>query len=253
MTDEDANPRILIVDDEVDICDNLSDILIDFGYAVDTAQDPLRALRLVEEHHYDIVLLDLRMPEMDGLDLYRRIKRVSAGTAAMIITAYATCETAQSALAAGACQLISKPVNIQSLLNLVRDTLESPLILVVDDDSDLCDNVWDIFHERGCRVYLANNVGEAQAALKNHQFQLVLLDMKLPDGSGSDVLQTVRETNPDARTVVITGYAAEMASRVEKALADGANAVAVKPFDMPRLLSLVTTRSPPHTEHPGTQ
>lgn len=248
MADEEPNQRILIVDDEVDICDNLSDILTDFGYTVDTAQDPMVALQLVQTHHYDIVLLDLRMPGMDGLELYRRIKRISAGTAALIITAYASSETAKSALAAGACQLVSKPVNIQSLLSLVRDTLESPLVLVVDDDSDLCDNLWEIFHEQGCRVYLANNVGGAQDALKNHQFQLVLLDMKLPDGNGTDVLKTVRETNPDARTVVITGYADEMATRVEKALADGASAVALKPFDVPQLLNLVTTLSTPHPE-----
>lgn len=253
MMDAEASSRILIVDDEVDICDNLSDILTDFGYLVDTAQDPLIALKLVEENHYDIVLLDLRMPGMDGLEIYRRIKRISAGTAALIITAYASSETAKSALAAGACQLIAKPVNIQSLLNLVRDTLESPLVLVVDDDSELCDNLWQIFHERGCRVFVANNVGQAQDALKNYQFQLVLLDMKLPDGSGTDVLKTVRETNPDARTVVITGYADEMATRVEKALADGANALAIKPFDVPQLLRLVSTLSPPHPERPGAQ
>jgi ActR/RegA family two-component response regulator len=72
--------------------------------------------------------------------------------------------------------------------------------------------------------------------------------MKLPDGNGTDVLRTVRETNPEARTVVITGYADEMATRVEEALAEGANAVALKPFDVPQLLNMVTTMSTPHPE-----
>ena len=176
---------------------------------------------------------------MDGLELYRRIKQKSAGTVALIVTAYASSETAKSAIAAGARKVLSKPVNIGQLLNLVQVSLDNPLVLVVDDDCDLCDNLWEILHERGYRVHLAHDVADAGKSLQNCQFHVVLVDMKLPGGNGSDVLQLVRATNPQARTVIITGNRSEMENRVQQALTEGAAAVAYKPFDVPTLLKMV--------------
>src|SRR5437763_3393957 len=111
--------RILIVDDEPDTCANLCDILTDLDYQVDTANDGLAALELVKQNFYGIALLDLRMPGMDGLELYRRIREISAGTVAIVVTAYASSDTAKSVLAAGAFKIVPKPVNIGSLLNLI--------------------------------------------------------------------------------------------------------------------------------------
>lgn len=235
-----STSRVLIVDDEADTCANLADIFSELGYHADTAHDGFAALQLVEtQPFYDIVLLDLRMPGMDGLELYRRIKQKSAGTEALIVTAYATSDTAKSAIAAGARCVLSKPVNIGKLLGLVQSALETPLVLVVDDDHDLCDSLWDILHEQGFRVHLAHDVSEAGKTLQHSRFQVVLLDMKLPSGDGSNVLQQIRVTNPQARTIVITGNPNEMENRVQQALAEGAAAVAYKPFDVPTLLKMV--------------
>src|SRR6516164_4621363 len=109
MTDQ--HPSILVVDDEVDTCRNLSDILTDLGYRVDIANDGLSALELVRRNAYDVALLDLKMPGMDGLTLYREIKKLRADTVAIIVTAYATSATANEALTAGAWQVLPKPVD----------------------------------------------------------------------------------------------------------------------------------------------
>ena len=231
--------RILIVDDEADTCANLSDILTDLGYQVDTANDGFAALELVKKNDYDIALLDLRMPGMDGVELYRRIREVSAGTVAIVVTAYASSDTAKSARAAGAWQILPKPVNIGSLLNLVSEALDNPLILVVDDDRDLCENLWDVMRDRGYRVHLAHDVTDAERAVQHHDFQVVLIDMKLPSGDGGQVLRLLRQKDPKARTVIITGFASEMDTRVQQALAAGANAVCYKPFDVEKLLGTV--------------
>jgi CheY-like chemotaxis protein len=235
----DHTHRILIVDDEADTCANLSDIFADLGYQVDTANDGFAALELVKTHSYDLALLDLRMPGMDGLELYRRIREISAGTVAIVVTAYASSDTAKSARAAGAWQVLPKPVNIGTLLNLVGEALDTPLILVVDDDGDLCENLWDLMRERGYRVHVAHDISDAERAIQEHAFHVVLIDMKLPSGDGSQVLRLLRQKDPLARTVIITGFASEMESRVQEALTAGANAVCYKPFDVEKLLSTV--------------
>ncbi len=94
-------PLILVVDDDIDNCRNLADILGDLGYRVDTATDGPSALELVRANRYDVALLDLRMPGMDGLELYREIKRLRAGTVALLITAYAGGGKAEEAAGAG--------------------------------------------------------------------------------------------------------------------------------------------------------
>jgi DNA-binding NtrC family response regulator len=232
-------PRILVVDDESDTCDNLKDILTDLGYQVDTANDGTGALKLVNERFYDVALLDLKMPGMNGLDLYRHIKAVRAGTVAIVVTAYATSETAQAALDAGAWQVLPKPVDFSRLLKLVTDALEQPLVLVVDDDRDLCENLWDLFRERQCRVCLAHDADDAKARLQKQHFQVVLIDMKLPVGSGREVFHLVREANPQARTVLITGQRSEMDQLVKETLAEGADAACYKPFDVSELLAVL--------------
>src|SRR5689334_147035 len=127
-----AEPYILIVDDEVDACRNLSDILTDMGYRVDTAYDGPGALELVREHAYDVALLDLKMPGMDGVELYKRIKAMRSGTVAIVVTAFAASKIAQAAIDAGVAEIISKPVDIQHLLRSVDDTLGQPMMLIVD-------------------------------------------------------------------------------------------------------------------------
>jgi two-component system response regulator HydG len=230
-------PSILVVDDDVDTCRNLSDIFTDLGYHVDIAHDGPSALEYVRRRPYDLALLDLKMPGMDGVTLYRELRKLRAETVAIVVTAFASKEIAAEALAAGAWQLLPKPVHFPRLLSLVDEALGQPLVLVVDDDPDLCANLWDLLRDRGCRVALAHDERTAAARLQDQSFKVVLIDLKLPEGDGSGVFRLVRSNNPQARTILITGHGSEMGSVIQQVLAEGADAVCYKPFDVPRLLS----------------
>jgi two-component system, NtrC family, response regulator HydG len=227
---------LLVVDDDVDTCKNLSDILTDMGYQVDTAHDGPAALELARRHRYDVALLDFKMPGMDGLTLYRELRKVQAETVAIVVTAFAGKATAEDALAAGAWRVLPKPVDFPRLLGLVDQALGQPLVLVVDDDPDLCATLWDLLRERGYRVALAHDDTEAGRRLRDRDFKVVLIDMKLPHGDGATVFRLVRQANPAARTVVITGARPEVDRQLRQVLAEGADAVCYKPFDVPQLL-----------------
>jgi DNA-binding NtrC family response regulator len=232
--------RLLIVDDEQDTCSNLSDIFTELGFQVDVAYDGPTALELVRRNTYDVALLDLKMPGMDGLELYRRIRRISAETVAIVVTAYASSATATSVLDAGACRIVPKPVDLQKLFHLVAEAMNQPLVLVVDDDHDLCESLWELFRDLSYRVGLAYDVPEAVSQLRARYYRVVLVDMKLPTSDGTEVLACLPQANPQARSVVITGHRSEMEQLVQKALASGANAVCYKPFEMELLLDTVS-------------
>ena len=231
--------RLLIVDDEQDTCSNLSDIFTDLGYQVEVAYDGPTALALVERNTFDVALLDLKMPGMDGLELYRRIRRISAGTVAIIVTAYASSATAASVLDAGAWQIVPKPVDFPKLLQLVEEAMNQPLVLVVDDDHDLSETLWELFRDHSYRGCLAYDVSEAVNKLRERKYHVVVVDMKLPTGDGTEVLACLPQANPQARSILITGYRSEMEPLVQKALASGANTVCYKPFDVELLLDTV--------------
>lgn len=241
-------PRILVVDDDVDICRNLSDILTDLGYIVDSAHDGPSALELVRQRPYDVALLDYKMPGMDGLTLYREIKKQRAGTVSLLVTAYASPATAEEALTAGAWKVVSKPVDFGELLELVDEAIGQPLVLVVDDDHDLCTSLWDLFRDQGFRVSLAHDGPEAADQLKDTRYKVVLIDMRIPDGNGGDVFRMVREGNPQARTILITGHRSEMDQLIDQMVSEGADAVCYKPFDVPALLAKLRELAGAHEE-----
>ena len=119
--------------------------------------------------------------------------------------------------------------------------MTKPVVLVVDDDAEFSASLRDVLRDHGYRVCLAHDEDQAAKRLGGRAFQVVLIDMKLPDGDGTSVYRRVRETCPQARTVVITGYPAEMDYLIQQLMADGADAAFYKPLDISRLLAGLQT------------
>lgn len=230
---------VLVVDDDIDTCHNLRDILGDMGFEVDIAHDGQQALELVRRKRYDVALLDLKMPGMDGIALYRELRKLQSSAVALVVTAFASGGTVEQALSAGAWRVLAKPVDPGKLLRLVEAAVNQPLVLVVDDDHDLCNSLWDLLREQGYRVGLAHDGDEASRQLHGQSYRVVLIDLKLPTDSGAKVFRRVRQSNPEAKTVLITGHREELDSEVQQVLAEGADAVCYKPFDVSGLLAML--------------
>jgi DNA-binding NtrC family response regulator len=112
---------ILIVDDEPSVRDSLMHWFVQEGYSVETAADALEALERMRDSSFDIVLLDIKMPGMDGIELQARLKEIDRQMAIIIMTAYASVDTAVQALKQGAYDYIAKPVDPDDLSRLVRN------------------------------------------------------------------------------------------------------------------------------------
>lgn len=125
--------RILIVDDDDDIRANLQDILDDLGYEIETAADGDLALEKLgssddendrsRNNGFDLCLLDFKMPGMNGAELFKRMREKCPSIQAIMITAYAGSDGVQKALEAGTWKVLRKPVNVQSLLQLISQAI----------------------------------------------------------------------------------------------------------------------------------
>ena len=117
--------RILVVDDEPNMLRLLKTILMDkTGYEVTTTNNPLEVSKLLQEGHYDLVITDLKMPLVDGIDLIDIVKKIDATMPIIVITAYGTIETAEEAIQKGAYDFITKPFRKETILITIKRALE---------------------------------------------------------------------------------------------------------------------------------
>ena len=114
-TTEHPTMSILIVDDESIVCESLAEWFRQDGYQVDVARNGKEALRLVAKNAYDIALVDIRMPGMDGLELQTHLTEAKPDLTIIIMTAYSSVESAVKALKAGAYDYITKPFDPDEL------------------------------------------------------------------------------------------------------------------------------------------
>lgn len=234
-----SQKSVLVVDDDSDIRANIEDILTDFGYRVETAEDGHAALRLVEQSTYDVALLDYKMPSMDGATLYRRIKEIRPETVAIMVTAYAGSNGAQEALDAGTWRVLRKPVDVSELMPLVAEASQQPVILLVDDDPEFCDSMWDVLREQDFRVCIARSEEKGLERIQDTDFQIALIDLKLgTSGNGKRVIQTISDQRPDAKACIITGTHDK---DVLDELQDAGICVCVKPLETDALLEMINS------------
>lgn len=136
------NIRLLIVDDETIVRESLQEWFQEEGFTVDIAQSGKEALEKLTTNTWDIYLLDIKMPGMDGLDLQRRIKEINPQGVIIIMTAYASVDTAVEAMKQGAYDYIVKPFDPENLQLLIRNAVERKLL--VSENAQLREKIDEI-------------------------------------------------------------------------------------------------------------
>lgn len=114
-----SNSDICIIDDEIVVCKRLQQFLSKAGYAVETFVDSRSAIERINEKRFDIVVTDIRMDNIDGMEVLDRVVKKKENTRVIMITGYATIEIAREAQAKGAFDFISKPFRPQDLKEVI--------------------------------------------------------------------------------------------------------------------------------------
>ena len=233
---------ILIVDDNTSLCKTMSFVLGRKGYAVTTAKDGPEAIERVKEQPFDMIFMDIKMPLMNGVEAYRRVKEIRPEAVVMMMTAYTVEDLVQQALEEGAYGIIYKPLDIEKVIVLIeeaRQAKEGALILVVDDDPATRITLRNILTKKSYEVEIAHTGEEAIAMVEEAVHDIIFIDMKLPTINGLETYLAIREINPQVVAIMMTAYRQEMADLVEEALQNHAYTCLYKPLEMEELLRLV--------------
>jgi len=116
--------KILLIDDEAVFTNNMSKLLIYRGYRVETADSGDRAIRILEEQDFDVIVLDLKMPGMDGITTLKEIKKLGLFTETLILTGHGSIDTALEAVKLGAYDYLTKPCDIDELVAKIEGAWE---------------------------------------------------------------------------------------------------------------------------------
>ena len=117
------NENILVVDDETEARKTLSSILSEEGYSVETVENGKQAIRASEKSHFDVALIDIKLPDMEGTELLHRLEEKQPHMVKIIITGFPTLENAMKTVNEGADGYVLKPFDVQKLLETIRKHL----------------------------------------------------------------------------------------------------------------------------------
>lgn len=319
--------KILVVDDEKNVCDSVSKVLIRRGYKVDFSLNAEDAVGRIEKIPYHLIILDIMMPRINGVDLLKTINQQYRECNVIMITGYASIRTAVETTQLGALAYISKPFTPEELLDAVERAMKEkprsiefcekgrldckkfvksgpckdecllrkgakgagkkakagglngkidvdipydfdeveqatsgtyaqtlsrsdmPIIgwqryyernnkvLIVDDEVAVCNSIRKVLSRKNYEIDNATSGNEAMSKLSGKKYALVLLDLRLPDVSGMELLKQIRSKWPEAEVVIITGYAS-IDTAVESTQLGAVNYIA-KPFTPEELSNTV--------------
>ncbi len=233
---EDKKVMVLVVDDDRRMVRTICDILMVNGYEAREAFSGEEAVEQVKTYRLDCVLMDIKMPGTGGANALQMIKKQAPELPVLLMSAYATDEQAAEAKKQGAYTVLTKPLDLQMVLSFLSLLRREESILVVDDDPAFCKTLQDILEARGCSVESEVDPGKVLERMEENYKLVVILDLKLGDTNGLDVLKAIRAKYPAKPVVLVAGYGKDMADAIGYGLQIGAYTCLYKPLETETLI-----------------
>ncbi|MBC8218831.1 MAG: response regulator [Planctomycetes bacterium] len=236
--DSKKSEKILIVDDEENMRRTLADILIDEGYSVSTAATGEEAVELCSKVPHDTILMDVRMPGIDGVEAFRQIRRHKEGVRVILMSAYSIDALREAALDEGAIAFLSKPLDLEKVISLIGEVKDTT-ILVVEDDEHTADLLGANLKEQGYRVTIAKSSHDALELVEQIRFDLIFLDANLPSMNGLELYLAIKKVTPTAVAIMISGMEKEFEEIAKEAVRRNAYTIVRKPLDIDHILGML--------------
>lgn len=229
---------ILIVDDHPGMCQTLQDIIETEGYAVNVAHSGREAIALCQSHRFDVILMDVRMPDLDGVETYRRIKTVAEDTRVIMMSAYSVEALRREALDEGAVAFLQKPLDVERVLRLIEETEQPPVLLVIPDAAER-ETLASSLSQEPYRTYTVNTAEDALELAQQIRFHIILIDTRLAAMNGLDLYLALKEMTPTSVAIMLAGTEPALIEQAEEAVRRSAYTFLQKPLDIEHLLRIL--------------
>ncbi len=241
-----AHLRILLAEDNLDNQNLAKTILQKAGYRTDIAENGKIAVESFRARHYDLILMDIQMPELDGFTAtgeIRRIEKELEGERVPIIalTAHAVQGYREKCIEGGMDDYLTKPLKKALFLETVEKWTDArPAMLVVDDSVDNRNLIKNyVKKETSLRLYFARNGQEALDICKRRAFPLILIDMEMPVMDGYAATAAIRAIESHKDTAILAMTSHQEKSEIRKCIEAGCSGYLQKPIRKAGLLEII--------------
>ena len=228
--------RILLVDDEKSLLLTLAANLELDGFDVTTAESGQHALELFEASHFDLVLSDIRMPGMNGVELFRAIRAKRPDFPVILMTAFALEGMVKDAIAEGVFTVLPKPFEVSHVARALTTALNAPVVLVVDGEPDAASAV-EILHGAGVRAMHGKDAEQVLAEVRGGRVDVCVVDLELRGTSAADLIESIKREDPSIAHIAIAGH--DVTAVVRQAAASGIFVCLQKPVTAESLVEAV--------------
>jgi DNA-binding NtrC family response regulator len=218
----------------------LCDVLTYKGWAVRSAFSGEEAVNLAMTEHFDIVLMDIAMPGIDGVDALQIIRKRCPGTRVVLMTAYAAPERIMIAEQSGVMRVLSKPVNVSLLLDLLANALSaSGPILLVDTDAVFLKTMSEVLQLRGYPIVQTTSVDDATFLVTQRKPIALLLHTNVGVTPLHDVVEKVHDVGPTVAMILYSGRAEAQNELYSQVPPEWVHAYLQKPFAVDDIVSVL--------------
>lgn len=229
----------MIVDDDQDYAESMAELVEIEGYRAVLAYNGMDALKLFKQNNIDLILLDYKMPGLNGIDVLKEIKNHDASVPVVIMSAFLDTDLLKLAIQTGAYDVLNKPINISKVTSIISAIKNINNILILDDDKDFADSLSSVLSNTGYSIYVAYNYEQAINCIVGNDIHLLLLDLKINGETGIDLWHTLRKKDIDIPTIFISGYMDDFFKQLEKILVSSKTDFINKPFDTEELINKI--------------
>ena len=215
-----STARVLVVDDEESMRVTLAANLELEGHEVVEASTGEEALRLVRERPVDVVLADIRMPGLHGVELARHLRRERPGLPVVLMTAFAQESLVEDALAEGVFTVMHKPFDVGHLLRTLRHAARAPEVLVVDDSEEVAEATVEGLRLCGVRAQAAYDGDGALELMRSGNIDVCVVDLVMPGMTGTQVVERLRSEGQPLAVIAVSGHDVPEMMRQVAALGD---------------------------------
>ena len=235
--------RVFVVDDDRDFGDSLAEAIRLDGHTVDVAYSGEEAIEKFRQCRYDVTLMDVRLPGMNGVESFLKIRALQPDAQVYMMTAYSVEQLLDEAIAHGARGVLMKPLDVPHVLHLIR-TAEPEGILVADDDPDFVESIEELLKTNGYSVFTAHDGRAALNRVLDNGIDVLILDLCMPLMSGLEVYIELKRLGRCLPTIIVTAYAAQQTAAIDKLQTMRVTGILTKPFDPAELLRTLATLGP---------